>query len=450
MGVGTLDFSSTDPKKIAQQNRQWGLSTGQGLMDQAGADATGAAQKSGDTNSQIQGLLDPSGTMSKLDQWMNPLASGQGGYNADELSQIRMSPEQQQDMVTSAGISAGLRNSAAVGAAQRASAASGGNPLALATYRARAAQQGAAEAGDAMTNARVGASNAAAGRAQTIGNTRLGQQNTGLGYYSGVQNQGTNYLSGLQQQQTGQQESALNRQLQSYGTATGAANSAGSLAESASQNPSIFDKVMGGVAGAVGGAGGLLSKLEDGAVMPGNRPAVVGENGPEKIVSLRRDYMDDGGIAAAPSLYRALPAPPAAPVAPTAPDLGTTTPNADGSLTFAPGKDSISLGTPTQTGFRGFLDRMKTGLQSQPQPAAATPQQPVVPSPVNTARTLGQIGGTLASKFLADGHVQGKNGVFTQPTRVNLDPGEAVVPLSYRAKAKVRPSMASLPAARVR
>jgi hypothetical protein len=48
-----------------------------------------------------------------------------------------------------------------------------------------------------MTKARVAASDAAAGRAQTIGNTRIGQQNTGLGYYSGVQNQGSNYLSRL-------------------------------------------------------------------------------------------------------------------------------------------------------------------------------------------------------------------------------------------------------------
>lgn len=195
-----------------------------------------------------------------------------------------------------------------------------------------------------MTNARVAASNAAAGRAQTIGNTRLGQQQQGLNYYQGLQGQGTGYLSGLQQQQTGQQESALNRQQQAYGQATGAANSAGQLAESASQNPTMFDKVMGGISGGVGALGGLSKAtagplasvakfLEDGDVMPEARQsAVIAENGPEKVVS--------------------------------------TSP-------------------------------------------------------------------------------QGANGIFTQPTQVNLLPGEAVVPLSYRATAKVRPSAAGLPAAPV-
>lgn len=341
MALTGMDLGTTDPKKVAQQNRQWGLSTGQGLMDEAGAFATGRGQNADATSAQLQGLLNPSGTMSRLDSWMTPLANGQGGYNADELSQIRMTPEQQQQMVTSAGISAGLRNSAATSAAQRASVAGGGNPQALATYRARAAASGAADAGDAMTNARVAASNAAAGRAQTIGNTRLGQQGTGLNYYSGLQGQGTNYLSGLQQQQTGQQESALNRQLQGYGAANSAANQSGQLAESASQNPSMFDKIMGGVSGAVGAIGGAtagpLGKvakfLEDGDVMPpaATQPAVIGETGPEKVVSTQ----------------------------------------------------------------------------------------------------------------------QGANGIFTQPTQVNLLPGEAVVPLSYRATAKVRPSAAGLPAAPV-
>jgi hypothetical protein len=48
------------------------------------------------------------------------------------------------------------------------------------------------------------------------------------------------------------------------------------------------------------------------------------------------------------------------------------------------------------------------------------------------------------------GAPQGTNGIFTAPTRVNLHKGEAAVPLSYRAGAKVRPSMAALPAAKTR
>jgi hypothetical protein len=239
---------------------------------------------------------------------------------------------------------------------------------------------------------------------------------------------------------------------------------------------------MGGVAGAVGGAGGLLSKLEDGAVMPGKTPAVIGENGPERVVSTKGQHMEMGAIAPAiPSLYRARPA--AAPL-----DLGTTTPNGDGSLTFAPGADnpgrppslfdhvpappsrdldqgstsmnpdgsmqftpgadSISLGTPTKT---GFLNRLKGAFQS-PHPTSgpqvqqnSTPAASSAPSAINTAQTLGKIGGALLSK-LEDGGVmpaQGANGIFTKATMVNLLPGEAVVPLNYRAGAKVRPSVAT-------
>ena len=45
---------------------------------------------------------------------------------------------------------------------------------------------------------------------------------------------------------------------------------------------------------------------------------------------------------------------------------------------------------------------------------------------------------------------QERNGIFSKPTHVKLDAGEAVVPLGYRAQAKTRPSMAQLPAAKVR
>jgi hypothetical protein len=497
MGVGSIDFSTTDPKKIAQANRQWGLTSGQELMDQAGAWNIERGQKADQTSNQIQGLFDPTGrkssldsylnpaaTTSRLDSWMTPLANGQGGYNADELSQIRMSPEEQQGIITGAGISAGLRNSAAVGAAERASAAAGGNPQALATYRARAAAQGAADAGDAMTNARVAASNAAAGRAQTIGNTRIGQQNTGLGYYQGLQGQGTNYLTGqltggqnylgnLQQQQAGQQESALGRQMQAYGTASGAANNSAETAQKASQNPTTFDKIMGGVSGAVS------AFLEEGDVMPAAKtPAVIGENGPEKVVSTGREYMEGGAVI--PSLFSRIPPPRdlgtttpnadgslvftpgadsapdlpslyrATPAAPGPRDLGTTTTNADGSLTFAPGADSTP-GLPQRPGgFRGFLSRLKEEAAAQNGQAAA-PQQPPAIGGANTYRNIASAAGKLAGRFLEEGDVmpQGANGIFTQPTRVNLAPGEAVVPLSYRASAKVRPSQAALPAAPV-
>ena len=55
------------------------------------------------------------------------------------MSDAELTPEQKQAMITSAGISAGQGTAAATGAADRAIAAAGGNPLAAATYRARAA-----------------------------------------------------------------------------------------------------------------------------------------------------------------------------------------------------------------------------------------------------------------------------------------------------------------------
>jgi hypothetical protein len=230
----------------------------------------------------------------------------------------------------------------------------------------------------------------------------------------------------------------------------------------------------------MGGASAALSFLEDGDVMPAGKPAVIAENGPEKVVSTRRDYMDAGGVI--PSLYRARPAaapldlgattpqadgsmmftpgadnpgrPPSlydnVPAAPAAPgrDLGTTTPNADGSFTFKAGADNPGLVAQKPGG--GFMNRFRSALQG------SAPAQQQGPSSMNSAQTIGRGAGALiraAVPFLEDGAVmpaQGANGIFTRATQVNLLPGEAVVPLTYRANAKVRPSMAtSMPAAPV-
>lgn len=80
------------------------------------------------------------------------------------LKDYNMSPEEQQNLVTSAGISAGAKDSAAVGDLERRAAAAGASPMGVGAYRARLARQQAADAGDAMTKARVDASNAAAAR----------------------------------------------------------------------------------------------------------------------------------------------------------------------------------------------------------------------------------------------------------------------------------------------
>lgn len=244
--------NTSNPKTAAQNARQMAAQTGAGLMNQ-------------DLGLYNENQANVTGSANYLNNIEDPLAQGQGGYNASELSQINMTPQQQQQMVTGAGISAGTNTAAATDAAQRATAASGGNPAAEAAYRARAASNIGAQAGDAQTQARVAASNAAAGRQENIGQTRIGQQNEGLNYYQ-QQNAQSNQNA----------QNALGLQSQAYGTQTQGVNGTLQAQEQASQNPNLFTEIAGGV-------GGALSFLDDGGM--GEEPAVVGEAGPEAIVS---------------------------------------------------------------------------------------------------------------------------------------------------------------------
>lgn len=317
----------------------------------------------------------------------DPLAQGKGGYNASELSQIQLTPEQQQQMVTGAGISAGVGTAAATDAAERAANAAGGNPAAVAAYRARAAQSQAANAGDARTQAGIAASNTAAQRAEAIGGARIGQQNQALNYYGGLQGE---------QNQNAQADYGLQQQ--------------------ASMQPGIFDKVL-------GAASGAAKFLDEGDVMTGGQPAVVGENGPEKVVQMGGDYMADGGVG----------------------DIDLTP---SGGYDLYPEASAAESAPPIPQASPSWLQRLKTMNSAQPQQGQPG-QQPW--SKVTPYEQLGEAGGKLASAFLADGAApQGAGGIFTKPTQVSLDKNEAVVPLSYRATAKVRPSMAAMPAAKSR
>jgi hypothetical protein len=458
--TGSIDYTTKDPQKIAQQNRQLVATQGTNLDQAAQQRAQQATAQSGQTQDYLGDIE-------------NPLASGQGGYNPSETSQITMTPEQQQQMVTGAGISAGTNTAASVGAAERAAAASGGNPMAVAAYRARAAQQEGAQAGDAMTKARVAASSEAANRAENIGQTRIGQQNQGLNYYQG-----------LQGQQNQNAQNAYGQQQQTYGTETGGLTSGANTSQTASQNPSTFDKVMGGI-------GGALSFLDEGDVVTGDTPAVVGENGPEKVVSLP---------GASPSLA-SLPHTAGYDSMMAGGSDGSTSVNPDGSIAFTPGAGQAGSGQQNMPFWKRAGAALKSNIIGHPGPAPAA--QPATASPAQPARmpsweqSMGQSIGKLGHLFLADGGIatgpgfqsketvrgaqppvrhagpahnavskhgmfpsgesqvsahpaQGANGIFTAPTRVNLKPNEAVVPLSYRAGAKVRPSMAALPAAKSR
>jgi hypothetical protein len=445
--------SSTDPRQVAANNRLLISQQAQNLYGQ-GADVTAATKQRQD---EAQGLVDQSGqiygteqgqrgqTADYLNNIEDPLAQGKGGYNAAEQAQIQMTPEQQQQMVTAAGISAGTNTAAATDAAQRATNAAGGNPAALAAYRARAASNIGAQAGDAQTQARVAASNAAATRAENIGQTRIGQQTQGLNYYQGQNAQANqnaqNALSlqqqaqGLKNQATGLQSQALQDQNQTYSTETSGVNDAAKTAQAASQNPTTFDKTMGAI-------GGALSFLDEGDVPTGGTPAIVGENGPEIVAKTHYLDLGDSGDG----------------------DVGSGEAGPEGNaLPTDNSPEAKGTGSGEAQGM-SWLDKWRARLPAQNMPQMSQPvqqqqqqsqgQQSNTPTSVKSWNTVGQGVGKVASLFMEDGAAPGDylggGGMFgqpeaslvTKPTKVLLGKDDAVVPLKYRAGAKIRPSAA--------
>lgn len=239
--------NESDPRKLAANQRSVVQSTGDNLMS---ADQQLANQYAGQA----------SGVEQYLDPLESNLAAGNGGYTADEASQIEYSPQDAQNLVNSAGISAGQQTAASVDAADRAAAAAGGSPAALATYRARAAQTGAVNTANAETAAQVAAKQAQSTGAQTVGNAQIAQQNQGLGYYSGLQQEkNTNSLS-----EQGLQQGA-------YGTQTTGTSDAANIGLKASQTPTTTDKVI----GAVSEAAPAVAGLADGRMGDGDAPAAT-------------------------------------------------------------------------------------------------------------------------------------------------------------------------------
>lgn len=284
--------TTSDPRQAAKNEAEFAVNTGGQLLNQQQQ----LANQYGQQQNATQNYLNPI---------EGQLAAGGGGYTPDEASQIELSPQQRQDIVTGAGISSGVGTASAVGAADRAAAASGGNPAAMATYRARAAQTQGANAGDAETQARIAAQQAGSAGAQAVGNARQAQQGQALGYYGNLQSeQGT-------QQAT---EQGLGNQ--TFGTETNGLSGGTQAGLSAAGIPTTTDKIIGGIAGAAGAllADGRPNYL---AGNDGGQDAVVAEDGPEAIIPGPEDvvraasdpvrsnttFMDDGtagGGAAAP------------------------------------------------------------------------------------------------------------------------------------------------------
>lgn len=249
--------NSTDPRKATANQRQYVTGEGDALQ-------------SNDQTLANQYASNASGTQNYLNPIESGLASGQGGYTSGEASQIELTPGQEQNIATNAGISAGAGTASAVGAAERATAAAGGNPAAMAAYRARAAQSEAANAGQASTGGQVAAQQAGSAGAQAVGNAQIAEQNQGLGYYGSLQGQ---------QSQASQNEQGL--QQGAYGTEAGTGTTATGQVLSASQTPSTSDKVIGALSGAAQGAASFLADGTSGYL---GQDAILGESGPEVII----------------------------------------------------------------------------------------------------------------------------------------------------------------------
>lgn len=125
-----------------------------------------------------------SGTASRARGSYDPAA-----LRADKtsLDRIRMTPEEEQDIITKAGISGGTKYRAAAGELDRRSRAAGIDPVGAAAVRGRYMRNAAADSADAMTGARVQASNARAGREGTAETLRMGGERTAADIGTGTE-----------------------------------------------------------------------------------------------------------------------------------------------------------------------------------------------------------------------------------------------------------------------
>lgn len=103
------------------------------------------------------------------------------------LDRIRMTPEEEQAIVTKAGISGGMKYRSATGEMDRKARAAGMDPVAAAAMRGRYLRNAAADSADAMTGARVAASNARAGRETTAEGMRMQGERTAADIGTGVE-----------------------------------------------------------------------------------------------------------------------------------------------------------------------------------------------------------------------------------------------------------------------
>lgn len=189
------------PTQQGQQAQQAAIQAGQSGMQGAQSQAEtwmpqtlaagtqALAQNQAQTGAGYASAIDPS----KLG------LSGQFNQN------YQMTPEQQQALVTAAGMSVGQQYKSAQDAIQRQAAAAGQGAPGMAVAQERLAQQSAAASGDALTQARIAASQEAANRQLTSEQLRLGAESNIAGMKtSAVQSQGQQaQAAALAQEQAG-------------------------------------------------------------------------------------------------------------------------------------------------------------------------------------------------------------------------------------------------------
>lgn len=107
--------------------------------------------------------------------------------NEGSLNRIRMTPQEEQDIVTKSGVSAGKRYQGEIGEIDKKARAAGIDPIGAAALRGRYVRNSAADAADAMTGARVQASNARSGREATAEGIRMGGEKTAADIGTGVE-----------------------------------------------------------------------------------------------------------------------------------------------------------------------------------------------------------------------------------------------------------------------
>jgi hypothetical protein len=183
-----VDYGKYQTDPSAMQNRYLTSDEQQAIK----GDPNAASTMAGDMSSAIYSTLGTTGQMANsalanegtgigqaltgeqasLNKAVDP---SQLGLSSQFTQNYQMTPQQQQDIVTAAGTTVGNRYRSAESDLARSAAADGNtSPVAIAAARQQLEDSSAAQAGDAMTQARIDASNAAAGRLQTEEGMRLG------------------------------------------------------------------------------------------------------------------------------------------------------------------------------------------------------------------------------------------------------------------------------------